>query len=187
MNVNRTFSNILNSKPIIKSRGYVLNNGATTATAISMTYPPLAASSLTSTAIAVGSIATFTAGSSHRLSTDQLVEITGATDIAFNGIFRITVTSITAFTYILTKTAATTTAGGSPVVAFTPLLQQAVLTADPSNSAAVTIGPDTNADLITLNAADIYVIQSPVDNRQDMADWYYKSASASQKVNVIFV
>lgn len=187
MNTNRTFSNLINDKPILKSRGYPLSTAALAAKT-TMGYPTLAASTLTASGTAVGSVATFTAATNHRLADGQLVEITGATVTAFNGIFKITVdAALNVFTYVLTKTASSTTAGGSPVANYTVIFQQAIIFAPSTNAADVTIGPDQNADMITMVPGDVYVIQSPNENRQDLNDWFYASASAAQVLKVVFV
>ena len=61
-----------------------------------------------------------------------------------------------------------------------------MVTAASTNTDTVNIGPDLNADMFPLSATDVYVIQAPVGNRLDLGDWFYKSATASQKLNIVF-
>jgi hypothetical protein len=60
----------------------------------------------------VGSIATLTTASAHGLKTGVYVSISGTTPAAYSGVYKITVTSTTAFTYNLT----TTVSGNATVV-----------------------------------------------------------------------
>ena len=186
MTTNKTYSTLINDKPILKARGYKLTN-ASSAAAISMAVPTVANTTLTATALTVGSVATFTATAAHRFQDGQLVNISGASEPAFNGNFKITVTSTTVFTYVITQTALTTTAGGTPVAVYTPIFQQAILFAASTNAGVITFGPDANADLITLNASDVYTIQAPVHHRMDMSDWYFKSSTNNQNLSVTIV
>jgi hypothetical protein len=59
----------------------------------------------------VDNVATLTTSSAHGLSTGAYVSITGTTPAAYSGVFKITVTSTTTFTYILI-----TTPGGNATV-----------------------------------------------------------------------
>ena len=71
----------------------------------------------------VGTLATLTTAAAHGLSTGVYVSITGTTPAAYSGVFKITVTSTTAFTYRML----TTPSGNATVVgtyknqAFTPI------------------------------------------------------------------
>jgi len=55
----------------------------------------------------VDSLATLTTATAHGLVTGAYVSITGTTPAAYSGVFKITVTSTTAFTYSMTSTPAT--------------------------------------------------------------------------------
>ena len=74
----------------------------------------VAASSLT----ASGLTATFTTATAHGLDDNDPVTISGATQAAFNGTFRIIVTSTTTFTYVMISNPGVLTATGSPVVTY---------------------------------------------------------------------
>jgi len=94
-------------------RGYIAGSILTTSTGVQTI------SSITF----VGTVATLTTATAHGLSTGVYVSITGTTPAAYSGVFKITVTSTTTFTYQML----TTPAGNASVVgtyknqAFTPV------------------------------------------------------------------
>lgn len=84
-----------------------------------------------------GAVATMTIGSAHGLSTGDWVRVQGTTQTEYNGVFEITVTSSTVFTYAVSGTPATP-ATGSPVVETWSYIQFEV-TGTPATPATGTI------------------------------------------------
>jgi hypothetical protein len=71
----------------------------------------------------VGTVATLTTAAAHGLSTDVYVSITGTTPAEYSGVFKITVTSTTTFTYrmLATPSGNATVVGTYKNQAFTPI------------------------------------------------------------------
>lgn len=87
--------------------------------------------------------------------------------------------------------ALTTSATPTTAVAFTAtsaLATKALVFADAANTAAVTFGPDTNANARSVKAGEEYAIELPPGKAPfDLADWSAKSGDASQKLNILYV
>ena len=186
----KTVSNFISEKVILRARSLVLTTSSSTNTAVAMVVPSYAsigAGGITcSNATQAKQTATMTTTLAHRFVVGQGVNISGASVAAFNGNFVVTsVTSTTTFTFIVPTIPTANTDGAAAVVTYTPLFHTVIVTAPATNAAAITIGPDANADMISVAVSGSVTIPVPYDNRMDLSDWYFKSASASQVLNVI--
>jgi hypothetical protein len=114
----------------------------------------------------------------------MFVEISGSTG-GFNGKFKITVTSTTAFTYTMTEFP--DGLKGTPVANYSAHAQRAIVYAATGNSADVSIGPDSSADYKPIPSGTEFLIQCPNGAKFDLADWYIKSSAASQNVSILYV
>jgi hypothetical protein len=135
-----------------------------------------------------GTIATFTATAAHRLKTGQEVNINaGVANPPYNVIkARITVTSPTTFTYQLPYEPAAN-ASGTITATYDSHAQLAYIIADAENAAVVSFGPDANADFGLPAGVTSMPLTMPGGAKFDLADWSFKSASASQVVWILFV
>jgi len=170
--------------PALNWRSLTKATHATPGTTVTLGPTAIACTTLTSS----GTTATFTATAVHRLLTGQIVTISGATDSKYNVVgAQITVTSSTAFTYTIV-TGATTPDVGTPVANYSAHCQTALIRCPSTNAADVTLGPDINADMVTLPSdSGWFEITAPSGSKIDLAGWRAKSASASQTLHILYV
>lgn len=135
-----------------------------------------------------GTTATYTANAAHHFIDGQEVEISGSNKAAYNGRFKITVTSGTVFTYVMLEDPGATS-GGTPLATYTPQAQWALIKADSGNAADVTFGPDATCDFDAVPAAGVYELKGVVGagSKFDLKQIYFKSASASQNIRILFM
>jgi uncharacterized protein YdeI (BOF family) len=172
---------------IMAVRAYSVVTNGTPGVVGTISPPAVAASTLTRGG--TGNLtATFTATAAHRLADQQTVTIAGATvHTGFNGTYVITVTSTTVFTYTLAADPGGN-ASGSPTASYTPYPKRMLLVNDPGNAAAITFSPDLNADVYSLGVGLSFGFTDiiPPGCSIDISYWNIKSASASQKLWVLF-
>lgn len=123
----------------------------------------------------------------HRLLAGDYLIISASEKVVFNGPFRV-VTVIDADNFTIYVPGST--AAGDPVSAtanFVCHAQRAIVVADASNAAAVSIGADSNADHYPIAAGLDYLFEGPHGAKFDLADLYIKSTSATQTVNVLYI
>ena len=164
----------------VKHRQFSMVTHGTPGTAKQLKPADISLSSITRS----GVTATATAAAAHHLQSGYKVTIAGATPTYYNGTFTITVTGATTFTYTIAIDPGSN-ASGTLTASQTVVAQWAFVTSAASD---VTLGPDVNADLITLTPDPTgFEIPAPNDCRFDISNWYVKSASASVTVKVLFV
>jgi hypothetical protein len=130
-------------------------------------------------------LATFTSTVAHKLLDKQYVRISGAVEADYNGVFQVTVTGATTFTYAPKNAPSATPATGSPVVTYAAHAQRALLKAHTSNNADVTIGPNADADFETLGAGVTFLVEAPHGSKFDLAGWRVKHNQTPLAVNSI--
>lgn len=175
------------SLPTVALRQINLSTGAGTNTAVKVAVA-IACSTLTR----VGLVATFTSSAVHHLADQQEVNITGSNLAFFNGRFVITVVSTTVFTYTM-KSDPGGNSAGTPVASYTPMAQWALIKADDSNAAAISYGPDQNADFDKLGVPvssvgptlPLLCVQG-AGAKIDLTQLWIKSASANQLCRILF-
>lgn len=135
-----------------------------------------------------GQVVTVKTNSAHGLRNGQPVIISGANQVDYNGTFNIVVTGADTFTYrLINGREPATPATGSIVIKQRPKAQMCIIIADENNTDDVTVGPDEDADMYTLEPGDGCVIEVPRGARFSIGDWYFDSAGASQSVKVLHV
>lgn len=159
-------------------------------TALQMSGPGIAATNLT--VLGGGGLAKFTTATAHGFFNGQLVNIIGATDTGFNGYVSITVVSATVFTYWLIGVPLVTTDAGGATAA-TIKIRKALIQALVANTDTITFGPNANASARPLLPGGEYELTSGIMSASgfpssfDLAKWYFKSASASQKISILYI
>lgn len=176
------------SIPALAFRQINGSTGAGTNTAVK-----LAVAIACSTLTRVGQVATFTSSAAHHLADRQEVVITGSNLAAFNGRYTITVVSTTVFTYTMVLPDPGANSAGTPVASYTPMAQWALIKADDANAAAISYGPDQNADFDKLGVPvssvgptmSLLCVQG-AGAKVDLTQFWFKSASANQLYRILF-
>lgn len=122
----------------------------------------------------------------HRLLADDQVRISGANQASINQVAQV-VSVVDVNNVVLLIPGNTKDSGARTAVTGTVKLnqkciaQRAIITA---TSGTIVIGPDSNADAISLALNGSYTIEMPNGSKFDLADWYVKNA---QTAGVLFV
>jgi len=76
----------------------------------------------------------------------------------------------------------------APFTSTSTLARRAIVDAPSTNSADVTLGPNSSANLTTMASGQLgYLIEMPDGTSFDLNDWYAKSGSAGQKLNILYL
>jgi hypothetical protein len=70
----------------------------------------------------------------------------------------------------------------------TTYARRALVDAPLTNTADVTMGPNSTATLVTMPSGNLgYLIEMPGGTAFNLANWYAKSASPGQKLNILYL
>lgn len=125
----------------------------------------------------------------HGYFNGQNVQINVSGDQAFAGYYSINVLTANTFSY---QSATAPTATFATATCATYKVRTALVYADPANSAAVQIGPNSTATARSLAAGQEYVIPSlpPVNDfgtKVDLATWYFQSTAVTQVIHILWL
>lgn len=138
----------------------------------------------------IGNLCVATTASTAILFAGQNLLIQNTGDANFNGYVQIdTILSATQFAY---RSPGIPTTAAVAATYSTYKVRTALIQADPANTAAVTFGPNTSANGRSLAANQEYVIPQVLTVNDfgakfDLANWWFKSASASQVIHIFWI
>lgn len=155
------------------------------------TYPACPVTGNVPTSITSSSgVATVTTPTPHGLKIGDIIKVNGASVSGYNGVFNVaTVPSSTTFTYSVASGIASPAISRTRLIMFAPALvrpSRVILRADASNTADITIGPNSSANFDAVSAGTDYEIPGDQDTL-DLAAWYFASTAASQLLHILFV
>ena len=176
--------------PILRPRLVYLTSSGTPGDELSMAPQVPGAVSTDGVATKVNGVyhnlATYVSTKPHGLAEKDKITVSGAAETKFNGTFGVfSVVDEVTFTYYIPVV-------GAPAVeasvscTYICLFQSALVISDATNDTTnhINFGPNSAADMDVVPAGSSYSVLAPHGSKLDLADYYFKSASASQLVRV---